>query len=63
MIEVLDDKVTFSRDTWEELKNDDYFRELIEVIEEREALAIAKENTNSFVDLDEYHKKRMKDNV
>jgi len=60
MIEVAEDKVTFSRETWEELKADDYFRELIEVIEEREALSKAKEETVSFIDLDEYHAKRMK---
>ncbi|MFC2130815.1 hypothetical protein ACFLSQ_05225 [Bacteroidota bacterium] len=60
MIEVSEDKVIFSRETWEELKSDDYFRELIEVIEEREALSKAKEETVSFIDLDEYHEKRMK---
>ncbi len=60
MLEVAEDKVTFSRDTWEELKSDDYFRELIDVIEDRESLLKAKKETEFFVDLDEYHRNRMK---
>ena len=60
MLEVAEDKVTFSRDTWEELKSDDYFRELIDVIEDRESLLKAKNETEFFVDLDKYHRNRMK---
>ena len=59
MLEIAENKVTFSRETWEELKNDNYFRELIEVIEDREALLKAKQETHSFIDLEEYHKNRM----
>jgi len=59
MLEVAEDKVIFSRETWEELKSDDYFRELIDVIEDRETLLKAKKETEFFVDLDEYHKNRM----
>jgi len=52
------DKVTFSRKTWEELRADEYTRELIELIEDRETLLKSKKETKYFIDLDEYHKKR-----
>lgn len=58
MIEIDNDKVTFSRKTWESLKNDNYFRELIEVIEDREELEKAIEETESYISYDEYRKKR-----
>ncbi len=51
-------KVTFSRKTWEELRKDDYFRELIEVIEDREAFYKAKEETTDIIDFKEYDLKR-----
>lgn len=51
-------QVIFSRETWEELRNDDYFRELIEVIEDREAFIKAKEETVAVHDFKEYDKKR-----
>jgi hypothetical protein len=51
-------KVTFSRDTWEELRSDDFYREVIEAIEDREALLKAKKETEYFIPLEEYHKKR-----
>ncbi|OGU39331.1 MAG: hypothetical protein A2X61_00465 [Ignavibacteria bacterium GWB2_35_12] len=53
------DKVTFSRKHWEELRTDEYFREVIEVIEDREQLLKAIEETEYFVDYDEYRKKRL----
>lgn len=53
------DKVTFSRKTWEELRADVYTREIIELIEDREAFIKAKKETKYFVDLDEYHKNRI----
>ena len=37
-----EDDIIISRETWEELKNDDYFHELIEIIEDRESLREAK---------------------
>lgn len=54
------DTVSFSRKTWEELRNDEYFRELIEIVEDREALIEAKNETDGFVDLDDYHASRTK---
>ena len=53
------DKVTFSRKTWEELRADEFTREIIELIEDRESLLKSKKETKYFIDLDEYHKKRM----
>lgn len=53
----------FSRDIWDELKNDIYYNEIIEAIEDREALKKAKEETEYFIDLEEYHKNRMKKKV
>jgi len=52
-------RIVFSRETWEEMRSDDYFREVIEVIEDREALSKAKEQTEYFVDLEDYHQNRM----
>lgn len=34
--------VTFSRDTWDELYSNDYYREVLEAIEDRESLRDAK---------------------
>ena len=59
MMITTEDTISFSRETWEELKNDSYFQELIEVIEDREALREAKNETESFVDYDAYRKTRM----
>jgi len=51
-------QVTFSRDTWEDLRKDEYFRELIEVIEDREAFLVAQAETVEVFDFKEYDKKR-----
>jgi len=58
MIKVNKNTVTFSRKTWDELKEDNYFSELIEAIEDREELLKAIEETEYFVDFDEYDKER-----
>jgi hypothetical protein len=52
--------ITFSKTTWDELKAIDYFSELIEAIEDREALQNSKASTEYFVDLDDYHNNRIK---
>ncbi len=52
------DKITFSRDTWEELYKIDYYREVLEAIEDREALRKAKDNADGFVRFKDYHAKR-----
>ncbi|MFA6572526.1 MAG: hypothetical protein WCT77_14955 [Bacteroidota bacterium] len=59
MIEIAGDKIIFSKKTWEDLKNDSYFHEIIEVIEVREELIKTMEETEYFVDYDEYRKTRM----
>lgn len=59
MLEIADDKVTFSRNTWEELKNNVFFAELIEAIEDKESLMKVMEETEYYVDYDEYKKKRL----
>jgi len=59
MLELSEDKVIFSRETWEDLKQDNYFRELIEVIEDREELLKAIKETEYFVDYEEYRKHRL----
>lgn len=62
MIQTTKNKVILSRETWEELKHSDYFKELIEVIEDREQLRDAKqkskpEETMSFRDYDRRRRK------
>jgi len=54
-----ENEVTFSRELWEELKNDDYFHELIDIIEDRDALREAKKETEYFMDYEEYRKSRL----
>jgi len=60
MIKIDKDNVTITRDTWEELRNDEYFRELIEVLEDSEDLQNAIDETDELLDFDEYDKVRMK---
>ena len=52
------DKVTFSRHTWDELYKIDYYREVLEAIEDRESLRKAKENADGFISFREYDAKR-----
>jgi uncharacterized protein (DUF1919 family) len=58
MIQTTKNKVIFSRKTWNELKADDYYKELIEAIEDREDLLKSIEETEYVVDFKEYDKKR-----
>lgn len=60
MLKIKNNNVLIPITLWKELKSDLYYNELIEAIEDREALLEAKEKTEYFVDLDEYHKERMK---
>jgi hypothetical protein len=62
MMQTTKTKVIFSRETWEEMKNDLYYREVIEAIEDKEAIKKAKSETEYFIDLEEYHNARMKKN-
>jgi hypothetical protein len=59
MLEIAEDIVTFSRETWENLKQDIYFHELIEMIEDKEALLQAQKETEYFIDYDEYRNQRI----
>jgi hypothetical protein len=58
MIEISKNKVIFSRNTWDALKTDVYFREIIDAIEEREELLEAVRSTKKLSEFREYDKKR-----
>jgi len=53
-------QITFDKATWEEMRADDYYRDLVEAIEDRETLRKAKEETEYFVDLEVYHQNRIR---
>ena len=59
MFELYNDKVVFSRDTWEELIKNEQFLELVEDLEDSADLKKAIEETEYFVDWDEYSKNRL----
>ncbi len=56
---ITQDQVIFSRQTWEELLASNIYREVIEMIEDIEMLNQSKNETEEFIDLDDYHSKRM----
>jgi hemerythrin superfamily protein len=56
---ITEEEVIFSRKSWESLKSNDYFREVLEVLEDIESLENSKANTEYFVDYDEYRKTRL----
>jgi hypothetical protein len=58
MITATKNYITISIETWEALKNDEYFGQLIEEIEDREDFIKAKKDTEYFVNFSEYDKKR-----
>jgi len=64
MITIKKDRVTFTRDIWEELRKNSAYSELVEDIEDRMELENAikehKESGEKFVDFDDYDNKRMK---
>lgn len=62
-MEVTKDNVIIPRKLWDELKSDDYFRELIEIIEDGEDLKLAEEESDYFIDYDEYREERLKKEV
>lgn len=59
MLKVKNDNVLIPLALWEELKNDFYFQELIEVLEDRQELLESKKEASEFFDFDEYDAKRM----
>ncbi len=56
---ITEEEVKFSRKLWDSLKSNDYFREVLEVLEDIESLESSKVNTEYFVDYDEYRKTRL----
>ena len=60
MIEIKKDFVLIPLSTWNELKKIDYFKEIIEVLEDSEILENTKKESNGSIDLDEYIREREK---
>ena len=58
MITIDKDKITIPRKSWDRIKKDDYYRELIEVLIDSEDLLDAQESDNEFTSLRDYDKKR-----
>ncbi|NLO19748.1 MAG: hypothetical protein GX121_07735 [Ignavibacteria bacterium] len=52
------DEIIFSRSTWDELYQIDYFREVLENLEDREAIKKSKKSAEGFISFREYDKKR-----
>lgn len=63
MVQIKKDKVIFTRDIWEELRNNPNYSELIEDIEDRmeleQAIKEQKVNGDKLLSFDDYDKKRM----
>lgn len=57
-MEVKKNSVVIPLEMWNELKEIDYFKELIEVLEDSRELEKAKVKTKSFMNLDDYIKER-----
>ena len=55
---ITEETVTFSRDAWDELYSIDYYREVLEAIEDRESLREAKLQADEFVSFREYDRNR-----
>lgn len=60
MIEIKKDIVLIPLSTWNELKKIDYFKEIIEVLEDSALLEKTKKESTNSIDLDEYIKEREK---
>ena len=62
MVQLKKETVTFSRDLWNELKDNPYFTELIEDIEDRAELEKAihdhKKGNDKMISIDEYLRKK-----
>jgi hypothetical protein len=57
-MEVKKNNVVIPLEMWNELKEIDYFKELIEVLEDSRELEKAKSKTKSFINLEDYIKER-----
>jgi hypothetical protein len=58
-MEIKNENVLIPVTVWNELKNDFYFNELIEALEDRQDLLDAKQAATEFLDFREYDAKRM----
>jgi hypothetical protein len=63
MIKIDDENVVIPRKTWEKYKEDDYFRELIEIMQDTEEIIYEIETSNEFYDLRDYDRKRRSKNL
>lgn len=52
-MEIIDDKVIFPLSVWNDLKKDDYFKELVEALEDRDRLIELENNEIELFDFDE----------
>ena len=59
MLKIKNDNVLIPIALWNDLKNDLYFNELIEALEDRQDLIDAKQEATEFLDFREYDSKRM----
>jgi len=58
MVEIEKDRVVLPRKSWDRLREDEYFEELIQNILDSETLNDAIENDNEFMEIREYDKLR-----
>ena len=64
MIQIKKNNVVIPIKTWNELKENDFFKDLIEVLEDSELLEKTKKESKGFIDLDDYIRNReVKENM
>ena len=61
MLQIQNNNVLIPLSLWNDLKDDQYFHELIEALEDRQELLDAKAEANEFMDFREFDTARMKD--
>ncbi len=59
MLKIKNDNVLIPVSVWNDLKNDSFFNELIEALEDRQDLLEAKNASSEFLDFREYDSNRM----
>ncbi|MBK8553359.1 MAG: hypothetical protein IPL53_20765 [Ignavibacteria bacterium] len=60
MIQIRKKEIVIPLTTWNELKRNDYFKDIIEVLEDSVLLEKTKKESKGFIDLDEYIGYRVK---
>ena len=58
MITFTDKEVIISRETWEKYRKDDYFREVLDILEDSVELEEAIENCEEMIDFKEFDRLR-----